>query len=107
MATAVVGYWPGMEPEQYGRAVERINRDEEFPAGMKLHTSGFAPDGLHVFDIWDSERAYKQFMQRRILPALKQEGYQGDPELQFYPVHNLYIPGLEELSGLGASMLPT
>lgn len=46
-------------------------------------------------------------MQRRILPALRQEGYKGEGELQFYPVHNLYIPGLEELSRLGASMLPS
>ena len=106
MATAVMGHWAGMTPEQYERAVQRINREEEFPAGMLLHTSGFGEDGLRVFDIWESEKAYRQFMQRRILPALRQEGYSQQGEIVFFPVHNLYLPGLEELGQLGRSMLP-
>lgn len=107
MVTAVLGYWKGMTPEQYERAVHRINREEEFPTGMKLHTSGFTPDGLRVFDIWESEKDYRQFLQRRILPALRQEGYKEQGELVFFPVLNLYIPGLEDLKELGRSMLPS
>jgi hypothetical protein len=105
MAVGMIGHWPGMTPEQYGRAVERINREEEFPAGMLLHSSGFGDDGLRV-DIWESEKDYRQFLQRRILPALRQEGYTEQGDIVFFPVHNVYLPGLEELSRLGRSMLP-
>lgn len=106
MATAVLGHWTGMTREQYERAVERINREEEFPAGMLLHTSGFTHDGLRVFDIWESEGHYKQFVQRRIIPALRQVGYDEQGETLFFPLHNVYLSGLEELSRMGRSMLP-
>lgn len=107
MATAVLGHWPGMTEAQYARAVERINRDEEFPAGMLLHTSGFTPDGLRVFDIWESEKDYKQFLQRRITPALRQEGYKEAGQVTFFPLHNVYLSGLEKLREMGMSMLPS
>ncbi len=106
MAVGMMGHWRGMTPEQYGRAVERINREEKFPAGMLLHSSGFGDDGLRVFDIWESEKDYRQFLQRRILPALRREGYSEQGDIVFFPVHNVYLPGLEELGHLGRSMLP-
>ena len=61
------------------------------PAGLILHTAGPLVDGgWRVFDVWESEEAFWQFFDERLLPAARELG-QDPPESrpEFFAVHNM------------------
>ena len=64
------------------------------PGGAKLHVSGFADDGLHVTDVWESEQAFSTFMEKRLAPVVQELGIQGQPEVKFFPLHGVFVPAL-------------
>ncbi len=97
MATIMQMHWREATPDQYDQTRERVGWDRDVPAGAKLHVSGFADDGLHVVDVWESEQAFGDFMQQRLQPAIAEIGIEGQPEVKFFPLHGVFAPAL----GLG------
>jgi hypothetical protein len=53
-----------------------------------MHTAAFEPDGIRIADLWDSEEAYREFVQSQLLPAVD------DPRhfvLRVWPVHDCVL----------------
>jgi hypothetical protein len=103
VATIMQMYWREATPDQYDQAREKVGWDRDVPAGAKLHVSGFADDGLHVVDVWESEQAFNNFMQQRLQPAIAEIGIEGQPEVKFFPLSGVFAPALggeEQLSDL-------
>jgi hypothetical protein len=94
MATVMLMHWREASPEQYDEAREKVGWDRDVPNGAKLHVSGFADDGLHVLDVWESEQAFNNFMEQRLAPAIQEIGIQGQPDVRFYPLHGVFAPAL-------------
>ncbi len=94
MATAVFLDWPGLTPEQYDQLREVVGWERDKPEGGVLHAATFYSDGARIFDVWDSEEAFQNFVQERIMPGVQQVGLQAEPSVQTYPVHALFTPGL-------------
>jgi len=76
------------------QAREKVGWDRDVPDGAKLHVSGFADDGLHVTDVWESEQAFSTFMEMRLAPVIQELGIQGQPEVKFFPLHGVFAPAL-------------
>ena len=50
--------------------------------------------------------AKDSFQKDRLTAAVQKAGITGQPEVQFYPVHNLFAPNIEEIKKAGASSMP-
>jgi hypothetical protein len=71
-----------------------VGWDRDVPNGAKLHVSGFADDGLHVTDVWESEQAFNTFFEQRLQPAIAEIGIEGQPDVKFFPLHGVFAPAL-------------
>ncbi len=94
MATVMLMHWREASPEQYDQVRARARWDQDLPDGAKLHVCGFADDGMHILDIWDSEQAFNAFFEQRVRPAVAEVGIEGQPDVKFYPTHGIFAPGL-------------
>ena len=106
MATVMLMEWPGLAPEQYEQVMKNLDLDANPPEGGMLHVSGFEAGSLRVLDVWESEQAWDRFLNERIMPAVQQAGIETQPQVRLYPVHNVYLPGLDKVRDAGSSALP-
>jgi hypothetical protein len=78
----------------YDQVDNALGLDDTPPEGMILHTAGAVPDGVAIFDIWESEEAYQTFREQKLLPAIAKvagdEAAQGGPpeDQVIYEVHH-------------------
>ena len=94
MATVMLMHWREATPDQYDQARAKVGWDRDVPDGARLHVSAFGDDGLHVTDVWESEQAFNAFMEHRLAPVIQELGIQGQPEVQFFPLHGVFAPAL-------------
>ena len=107
MATAMLLDWERVTQEEYDRINDALDLGVNPIEGLILHTAGATPTGWRVFDIWESPEAFQRFVQERLMPVIKEVGPEGkgEPQPRLYHLHNLYTPGAEELSRIGATAL--
>jgi hypothetical protein len=82
--------WRGVTPEQYEEARQVINWEGDVPDGAVLHVAGFDSEVLRVTDVWESEEHFNRFVESRLMPGVQQIGIEGQPEVEFYPVQNVF-----------------
>ena len=82
--------WAGVTPGQYEEAREVINWEGDVPDGAVLHVAGFDNDGIRVNDVWESAEHFNQFVESRLMPGVQEIGIQGQPDVEFYPVQNVF-----------------
>jgi hypothetical protein len=63
-------------------------REDQSPEGLIVHTAGQAEQGWYVYDIWESQEHFQQFVESKLRPALQDVVPEGapHPEPQFYPI---------------------
>jgi hypothetical protein len=88
--TVMLMRWAGVTPEQYEEARSRVDWEGDVPDGAALHVAGFDGDDLRVTDVWDSPEQFQRFVQERLMPAVKEIGIEGEPEVRFYPVQSIF-----------------
>jgi hypothetical protein len=84
--------WTGVTPEQYEEARGIVNWEGDVPDGAVLHVAYFDSDGIRVTDVWESEEQFNRFVESRLMPGVQQVGIQGQPDVEFYPLQNLFNP---------------
>jgi len=63
------------------------------PAGLVLHAAGPTDEGVRIIDVWENERAYRDFRVQRLLPLLEERASQ--PAITFFRdlrVRRLIVP---------------
>lgn len=95
MAVGVLGVFP-TAPDQYDQVNATMDVANNPPDGLIIHTAGPAGDGMRIFDVWESEDAYRRFEQERLMPALTEvfgeEAMQGGTPPEIYQLHNVQQP---------------
>ena len=90
---AVGIYFPvqGMTAETYDKIIEKLDAaGASAPAGRSYHVAfAVGGEGLHVFDVWDSEESFAAFGET-MLPIAAEHGIEL-PEPSVSPVHNIVI----------------
>jgi hypothetical protein len=107
MATAMLMEWAGVTQDQYDQVMRTLNLDKNPPAGGMFHVAGFTSGTLHVLDVWESQQAFEKFQKDRLAAAVQKAGITSQPKVQFYPVHNIYVPNLEFIRKTGSTSLPS
>jgi hypothetical protein len=92
MQTVMLMRWAGVTAEQYEEARSRVDWENDVPDGAVLHIAGVDGDDLRVTDVWESPEQFQRFVEERLMPAVKEIGIQGEPEVRFYPVQAIFNP---------------
>lgn len=85
-------YFPvqGMTPDKYDEVIAQLQEaGAGTPAGRTHHCAFEGENGLHVFDVWDSQEAFDAFG-ATLMPILGAAGIDpGQPMIS--PVHNVIV----------------
>ena len=92
MQTVMEMRWAGVTAEQYEEARSRVDWEGDVPDGAVLHVAGIDGDDLRVADVWDSPEQFQRFVDERLMPAVKEIGIEGEPEVRLYPVQAIFNP---------------
>jgi hypothetical protein len=78
----------GMTSEKYDDVIQQLqDAGQGAPAGRTYHCAFEGENGLHVFDVWDSQAAFDAFG-ATLMPILGGAGIDpGEPVIA--PVHNI------------------
>jgi hypothetical protein len=105
MAQLMLMEWDGVTPEQYERVMQELRLDEDPPEGGMFHLAGFTDRGIRVVDVWESEEHFGRFMTERLQAVTQEVGMEGEPNVQFCELSNVWAPRGEEVIAMGASAL--
>jgi hypothetical protein len=97
MAVMMIMKWDGVSPDQYEQARKVVNWEGDWPKGAKFHVASFGEGALHVTDVWESAEDFQRFVDERLTPGVQQVGIQGQPDVQIYPMHATFNPGIAKL----------
>jgi hypothetical protein len=106
MSTVMLMEWAGITQNQYSQVMRNLDLDKNPPTGGIFHVAGFTAGTLHVLDVWESQQAFETFQKDRLNAAVQKAGIASQPKVQFYPVHNIYVPNLEVIRKAGSTSLP-
>lgn len=90
MAAALVLRWDGITSEQYDAVLEKVDWEKEPARGGIFHVAWFDDAGMGIVDVWQSERAWNDFMAERLGPVLAELGVAGQPDVVFHDVHRYF-----------------
>ncbi len=82
MADAIIWEFDGMSRDDYDAVNEKLGIDPDgggWPDGLISHTGAAKPDGLVVFEVWESRDAQDRFLNDRLRPALEAAGVTTPP----------------------------
>jgi quinol monooxygenase YgiN len=96
MAFAVIQEFPidgdDRSTPNYDRVQEALGVRENPPAGALVHTAGFDEQAgvFRIFDVWESEDAWKAFLNDRLMPVVQPLMDQGGqaPLTRSYQLHD-------------------
>ena len=98
MKTVMIMKWEGATPDQYDELRKLVNWEGDAPKGGVLHVAGFSNNTLRITDIWESEDDFNNFVQNRLMPGVAQLEIKGEPQVEMFPVHALFVADPERLS---------
>jgi hypothetical protein len=78
----------------YDAIRDRLGVDADPPAGVIFHTAGFTGTGLfRIFDVWESEDAWRRFREERLMPAVQAVAQGAPPPVEYtYELHDFVQP---------------
>src|SRR5574337_1162448 len=101
MAVAMFMHWPGVSSHEYDALMARLELDANPAAGSILHLAVVTEAGLDVCDVWQTEPAFRGFLDQRLLPIAADLGFSGLPEVRVAPLHNLFAADADMIDRIG------
>ena len=82
----------GVSREQYDAVRQAAGWLEQAPAGGLAHLAWWVGEDNYNRDAWASEADFNAFGAERLGPAMAQLGIAAQPEVTFFPAHEVYLP---------------
>jgi hypothetical protein len=92
MAVVVHVVLSGVTKEQYDQVLAAVGWLEERPVGGLSHLTWWEGGDCHNIDAWESEEAFSNFGAERLGPGMAKIGVESQPQVTFYPAHEVYAP---------------
>ena len=93
MAVGMLLAGPGVTRDDYVQLTEEMFGSFQMPAerapdGLLWHTAGQSDQGWYIYDVWESEAAFRRFVETQLGPAIERTGAGGGvpPAPQFFPI---------------------
>jgi hypothetical protein len=64
-------------------------REDQSPEGLIVHTAGETAEGWYVYDIWESQEQFEEFLTSRIGPAAAELGADTPMTPQYFPIDTI------------------
>jgi heme-degrading monooxygenase HmoA len=91
MAIVVANTITGGTQEMYETVTGKVMPGKQLPEGCQVHIAGPVNEGWRVITVWDSEDAFNQFREGKLVPALREVA--GDeavaPNVETNPAHTV------------------
>jgi len=84
--------WEGVTLDQYDQVRDSVDWEGNVPDGTVLHICSHDGDALRVTDVWESAEDFNNFVKDRLMPGVKEVGIEGEPYIEIYPLHALFVP---------------
>ena len=107
MSTVMLMEWAGVTQDQYNQVMRSLDLDKTPPQGGIFHVAGFTGGTLRVLDIWESQQTFERFQRERLEQSVKKAGITSQPRVQFFPVHNIFVPNMELIRKTGSTSIPS
>ena|SRR6185436_11678277 len=98
MKTMMIMKWQGITASQYDEVRKIVNWEGNRPKGAIFHVASFGDNALHVTDIWESADDFNDFVQNRLMPGVMQVGVPGQPQVETFPIHAIYVADPQQLN---------
>jgi hypothetical protein len=89
--------WDGVTPAQYEKMRNSAHWEPDVPKGAVFHVAGFTDNAIRVTDIWESADDFNHFVQTRLMPAAIAAELKGQPQVEIFPIHAIFIAALQRL----------
>lgn len=97
MAVVMYMEWDGVTPEQCNATRGKVLWETNVPEGAILHVPCFTDTGLRATDVWERAEDFQNFVEQRLMPAVREIGIQGEPRVDIRPLHeHVFAPHLEK-----------
>jgi len=93
MSVVMLMRWDGVTLEQYDRARQLVRWEEEPAAGGLFHVATHDGQAMRITDIWETAEHFQQFVEQRLMPGIADLGLPGEPHVEIYPAHRIFVPG--------------
>jgi hypothetical protein len=90
MAILVIFTGAGVEKSRYDALKKEVDWQQNPPAGLVFAAAGFDKMGVRVADVWESQQALDEFLNKRLLPAMKKLKVPA-PQVEIFPVHDMNV----------------
>ncbi len=94
MAIMMIMSWPGVSLDQYDEVRRLVDWENEKPVGGLFHATAHDGNGLRITDLWESADDFQSFVDDRLMPGVQKVGVSGQPQVEIYPVHDIFAPGV-------------
>ena len=97
MAIARLALFPGGTEEQYKALVDALGPAHTEAKGRIMLAAGAVDRGWQLVQVWESERAIRQFVENHLRPAFAQAGeraFQQPSEITDFPLRELVLQGV-------------
>ena len=91
MAVVIVNQIEGGTQDFYEQVNPKVMPGGKLPDGCQLHIAGPTENGWRVITVWESDEAFQQFRDDKLIPALRDAGGEERiaPNISSDPVYRL------------------
>jgi quinol monooxygenase YgiN len=90
----------GLTREEFRAILDEMGVEARPEPGLYEHISHATETGFRIIELWESQRGFEEFAERRLKPAITKLGIQRDTHIAFEPLHNWFGPRSNELPKL-------
>jgi hypothetical protein len=90
----------GLSHREFRAILDEMGVEERPEGGIYQHISHPTETGFRIIEVWESQRGFEEFAERRLKPAITKLGIQRDTTIVFQPLHNWFGPRVRELPQL-------
>jgi hypothetical protein len=90
----------GLTHREFRAILEEMGVEKSPEPGIYQHISHPTETGFRIIEVWESQKGFEEFAERRLMPAIKKLGIQRATTIVFEPLHNFFGPRINELPKL-------
>jgi len=79
VAIGVLFQGTGVSQDQYQQVFDQVAPNGQLQPGMLSNAAGVGPDGMVVFEVWESQEAVQRFFEEQLGQALQQANIDVQP----------------------------
>src|SRR5262245_15292879 len=90
----------GLTHKEFRAILDEMGVEARPEPGIYQHISHPTETGFRIIEIWESQKGFEEFAERRLKPAITNLGIERETTIVFQPLNNFFGPRINELLGL-------